>query len=82
MGQLLKLSCNGDIHLCVTMGITWTAVLKGVSGSIPGGGRWEKNFYNMNKNCFFFQVRQNKTKHEIKGNTVQLLQNSNQGIDP
>jgi hypothetical protein len=33
-------------------------------------------------NIFIFQVRQNKTKHEIKGNTVQLLQNSNQGIDP
>jgi hypothetical protein len=33
-------------------------------------------------NIFLFQVRLNKTKHEIKGNTVQLLQNSNQGIDP
>jgi hypothetical protein len=33
-------------------------------------------------NIFLFQVRQNETKHEIKGNTVQLLQNSNQGIDP
>jgi hypothetical protein len=28
-------------------------------------------------NIFFIS-----TKHEIKGNTVQLLQNSNQGIDP
>jgi hypothetical protein len=26
---------------------------------------------------FLFQVRLNKTKHEITGNTVQLLQNSN-----
>jgi hypothetical protein len=33
-------------------------------------------------NIFLFQVRQNKTRHEIKGNIVQLLQNSNQGIDP
>jgi hypothetical protein len=42
----------------------------------------KKNLYNKNKQFFSFQVRQNKTKHEIKGNSVQLLQNSNQGIDP
>ena len=82
MGQLLKLSCNGDIHLCVTLGITWIAVLKTVSGSIPGGGRWKKNVLQQEYTFVLFQVRQNKTKYEIKGNTVQLLQNSNQGIDP
>jgi hypothetical protein len=41
-----------------------------------------KKISSTRKNIFLFQVRQNKTKHEIKGNTVQLLQNSNQGIDP
>jgi hypothetical protein len=41
-----------------------------------------KKFLQQELNIFLFPVRQNKTKHEIKGNTVQLLQNSNQGIDP
>jgi hypothetical protein len=39
----------------------------------PKGAEGKKLFFNKNKH-FLFQVRQSKTKYEIKGNTLQLLQ--------